>query len=238
MATLTQVYTAYGYSERPSNTTVLGFNGERLAVELASYLLGNGYRAFSPVLMRFHSPDSLSPFGEGGLNSYAYCSNEPVNRRDPTGHGFERNVVTRRPIRSKRDPTGQGFERNVVTRRPIRIKLDPAKKMQALPAERLVQKYNTLGWQMIENKLSNPRTTQSQLHDQQMLLINKLASRQVKKGPSPQTIELQSKVSSATPMIHGLLNSNDPFPPRFGPAESIAEPPSQTAERLRGDEWF
>jgi RHS repeat-associated protein len=217
MATLTQVYTAYGYSERPSNTTVLGFNGERLAVELASYLLGNGYRGFSPVLMRFHSPDSLSPFGQGGLNSYAYCSNEPVNRRDPTGHGFERNVVTRRPIR---------------------IKLVPAKKMQALPTERLVQKYNTLGSQMIESKLSNARTTHSQFHDQQMLLINELATRQVKKGPSPRTIELQSKGSRATPMIHGLLNSNDPFPPRFGPPESIAEPPSQTAAWLRGDEWF
>ena len=217
MATLTQVYTAYGYSERRSNATVLGFNGERLAVVLASYLLGNGYRAFSPVLMRFHSPDSLSPFGEGGLNSYAYCSNEPVNRRDPTGHGFERNVVTRRPVR---------------------IKLVPAEKMQALPTERLVQKYNTLGSQMIESKLSNARTTHRQFHDQQMLLINELASRQVKKGPSPQTIESQSKVSTATPMIDALLNSNDPLPPRFGPAESIAEPTSQTAAWLRGDEWF
>ncbi|EGH35731.1 hypothetical protein PSYJA_44541, partial [Pseudomonas syringae pv. japonica str. M301072] len=34
------------------------------------YLLGNGYRAFNPVLMRFNSPDSLSPFGEGGVNAY------------------------------------------------------------------------------------------------------------------------------------------------------------------------
>ena len=110
--------------------------------------------------------------------------------------------------------------------------------MQALPTERLVQKYNTLGSQMIESKLSNARTTHRQFHDQQMLLINELASRQVKKGPSPQTIESQSKVSTATPMIDALLNSNDPLPPRFGPAESIAEPPLQTAAWLRGDEWF
>jgi hypothetical protein len=36
--------------------------------------------------MRFNSPDSLSPFGEGGMNAYAYCSGDPVNREDRTGH--------------------------------------------------------------------------------------------------------------------------------------------------------
>ncbi|ORC43846.1 hypothetical protein BZK31_28960, partial [Pseudomonas floridensis] len=33
----------------------------------------------------FNSPDSLSPFGKGGLNAYAYCLGDPVNRKDPTG---------------------------------------------------------------------------------------------------------------------------------------------------------
>ena len=50
------------------------------------FLLGNGYRAFNPVLMRFNSPDSLSPFGKGGLNAYAYCVGDPVNYSDPAGH--------------------------------------------------------------------------------------------------------------------------------------------------------
>jgi hypothetical protein len=35
--------------------------------------------------MRFISPDTLSPFGRGGVNSYAYCSNDPINRVDRNG---------------------------------------------------------------------------------------------------------------------------------------------------------
>ncbi|ORC59035.1 hypothetical protein BZK31_12400 [Pseudomonas floridensis] len=29
----------------------------------------------------------MSPFGKGGLNAYAYCLGDPVNRKDPTGRG-------------------------------------------------------------------------------------------------------------------------------------------------------
>ena len=50
------------------------------------YFLGNGYRAYSPTLMRFLRPDSLSPFGAGGVNPYVYCLGDPINRVDPTGH--------------------------------------------------------------------------------------------------------------------------------------------------------
>lgn len=38
--------------------------------------------------MRFHSPDNMSPFGEGGLNAYVYCEGDPVNFVDPEGHSF------------------------------------------------------------------------------------------------------------------------------------------------------
>lgn len=65
---------------------VLGFNGERLDPASGAFHLGNGYRAYSPALMRFHCPDSLSPFGAGGVNPYAYCAGDPANRADPSGH--------------------------------------------------------------------------------------------------------------------------------------------------------
>ncbi|WP_338010010.1 RHS repeat-associated core domain-containing protein, partial [Pseudomonas sp. GM60] len=37
------------------------------------------------VLMRFNGPDWFSPFGRGGLNSYAYCLGDPINLSDPNG---------------------------------------------------------------------------------------------------------------------------------------------------------
>ncbi|KPA90691.1 RHS repeat-associated core domain [Pseudomonas asplenii] len=81
------VYSPYGH-RAPANglSSLLGFNGERAEPVTGHYLLGNGYRAFNPVLMRFNSPDSLSPFDKGGMNAYAYCVGEPVNNVDPTGH--------------------------------------------------------------------------------------------------------------------------------------------------------
>lgn len=63
-----------------------GFNGERADPVSGTYHLGNGYRAYNPVLMRFNCPDSLSPFGAGGINAYAYCAGDPVNHTDPSGH--------------------------------------------------------------------------------------------------------------------------------------------------------
>lgn len=81
------VYTTYGYPSPDSGlASLLGFNGERHDPVTGHCLLGNGYRAFNAVLMRFNSPDNLSPFDRGGLNAYAYCSGDPVNHVDPDGH--------------------------------------------------------------------------------------------------------------------------------------------------------
>ncbi|AUH51245.1 hypothetical protein CXB49_10695 [Chromobacterium sp. ATCC 53434] len=68
------------------NNGVLGFNGERLDPVSGAFHLGNGYRTYNPALMRFHCPDNLSPFGAGGINLYAYCAGDSINRADPSGH--------------------------------------------------------------------------------------------------------------------------------------------------------
>lgn len=80
-------YLAFGHSALPPVSLVtLGFKGERPARFTGHYLLGNGYRAYNPVLMRFNSPDSQSPFEAGGLNVYGYCLSDPVNGVDVSGH--------------------------------------------------------------------------------------------------------------------------------------------------------
>ncbi|PWB33925.1 hypothetical protein DCO48_08070 [Pseudomonas sp. SDI] len=87
MAARTFAYTPYGLRRAQSAAEALpGFNGECDEAVTGHYLLGNGYRAFMPTLMRFNSPDSWSPFGKGGLNTYAYVQGDPLNSRDPTGH--------------------------------------------------------------------------------------------------------------------------------------------------------
>ncbi|WP_203649742.1 RHS repeat-associated core domain-containing protein [Pseudomonas sp. RtIB026] len=78
-------YTPYGLRPAPKGASITGFTGQLREVELGCYLLGNGHRVFSPSLMRFFSADVLSPFGLGGVNCYAYCHGDPINRVDPTG---------------------------------------------------------------------------------------------------------------------------------------------------------
>lgn len=80
------VFSAYGHDLALAVfRTQLGFNGVIRELLTGCYLLGNGHRAFSPTLMRFHSPDGLSPFAAGGINAYGYCEGDPVNHVDPDG---------------------------------------------------------------------------------------------------------------------------------------------------------
>ena len=79
-------YTAYGHDQ---TDLTLGYTGQRYDRLTNCYHLGNGYRAFSPQIMRFLSPDSLSPFRNRTLNAYAYCMGDPINRHDPSGHTWK-----------------------------------------------------------------------------------------------------------------------------------------------------
>ncbi len=79
-------YTVYGYSHASDPATLVGFNGAYLDAVTGHYPLGAGNRFYSPTLMRFSSPDIFSPFSAGGLNAYAYCEGDPINRVDPSAN--------------------------------------------------------------------------------------------------------------------------------------------------------
>jgi len=84
-----QAYSCYGFvAQQESRLATLGFNGQWRDRLTGCYHLGNGYRVYNPKLMRFNSPDNLSPFSLGGINAYAYCGADPINNIDPSGHWF------------------------------------------------------------------------------------------------------------------------------------------------------
>lgn len=134
-------YTAYGHSVDGAATS-LGFNGEWRNEDLQGYGLGHGHRYYCPALMRFLSPDVLSPFGKGGVNTYAYCQGDPVNRLDPTGGtpilnrlpGRPRRVAVVRPVKATND------------RMPPEFKKGPGKYQLASAVSREVVEYSGSGF--------------------------------------------------------------------------------------------
>lgn len=78
-------YTPYGFSRPAASIAKLGFNGCWRGPVDDYYALGNGRRLLNTLIGRFVSPDRLSPFSRGGLNTYAYCQGDPVNFSDPSG---------------------------------------------------------------------------------------------------------------------------------------------------------
>ncbi|WP_192938621.1 RHS repeat domain-containing protein [Pseudomonas putida] len=82
-------YTAHGAEPGQASPAdnPFGYTGERRE-PLSGWYIPAGYRPYDPLLMIFLAPDSESPFGRGGLNAYAYCGGDPVNRIDPDGHAW------------------------------------------------------------------------------------------------------------------------------------------------------
>ncbi|PYI09385.1 hypothetical protein BO78DRAFT_437949 [Aspergillus sclerotiicarbonarius CBS 121057] len=77
-----QTYTPYGFGAE----STIAFNGQWRDPITGWYHLGNSYRVYNPVLMRFHAPDPWSPFVSGETNPYTYSLGDPINRVDPSGH--------------------------------------------------------------------------------------------------------------------------------------------------------
>ncbi|MDF0731049.1 hypothetical protein P0Y43_09970, partial [Pseudomonas entomophila] len=86
-AVRTRHYSAHGAEAEDPTNGPYGYAGERRE-PLTGWYIPGGYRPYDPIVMGFLSPDSESPFGRGGLNPYAYCGGDPVNRIDPDGHAW------------------------------------------------------------------------------------------------------------------------------------------------------
>ena len=80
-------YSCYGYFQAKGLTaTLVAYNGELRDRYMNVYFLGSGARVYSPILMRFLSPDPYAPFAEAGISTYGYCADDPINRVDPSGY--------------------------------------------------------------------------------------------------------------------------------------------------------
>ena len=78
-------YASYGEPTNAAMATQKGYINERHDPETGLMYLNARY--MDPSFGRFISPDDWDPVLEGvGPNRYAYVVNDPINRKDPTGH--------------------------------------------------------------------------------------------------------------------------------------------------------
>ena len=80
-----RAYAAFG-DDNGAGRSRSRFAGEVIETRADIYVLGE--RLYSPILRRFLNPDPVSPFSDGGINRYAYCGGDPINRVDPSGNSW------------------------------------------------------------------------------------------------------------------------------------------------------
>jgi len=139
-------YCPYGYNNA---FRVFGFNGQYKERYTVGYLLGNGQRFYSPSQRRFTAPDSLSPFAEGGVNSYAYAGNDPVNSIDPTGH--VKVIADLVKVAKKAARPADSFLKNVANKAIVR-------RLMEKPLHSRILMHNAMGGDMraLEKALQAP----------------------------------------------------------------------------------
>ncbi|MGJ7474399.1 RHS repeat-associated core domain-containing protein [Pseudomonas fulva] len=173
MSVALRAYCPYGHHQnRASSAVVLGYNGERENCCSGTYLLGNGYRAYSPALRRFLSPDGWSPFGAGGPNAYGYCSGDPVMGLDPSGHADLSGLreVSQKLLQRSRRAEAQRAQRQTAEHRvrELRARLQQRQRTQAhIPTQPVTQTLRNpmaqQGTQYLANRLAPAGSTDQQL---------------------------------------------------------------------------
>ena len=93
----TRIYGGYGERRGASGEARMAYAGQITEAGTGWYLLGA--RVYSPRLRRLLAPDPVSPFDYGGINRYAYCNGDPINRIDPSGETWRRWAAGNLPAR-------------------------------------------------------------------------------------------------------------------------------------------
>lgn len=176
-------YTPYGYRATINAGSRIAYAGEWLELLFDGYFLGNGYRLYSTVLMRFISPDSLSPFGRGGLGSYCYCGNDPINNVDPSGHMFspaKANQKKHIPITASASaPTPSKKATTQLFRKGLTSTLLEQKELQNISLKKIrndIQKAMSDGNIELAIELNNAYSMQSEAIKTSAEALNKLYS--------------------------------------------------------------
>ncbi|WP_245399012.1 RHS repeat-associated core domain-containing protein, partial [Pseudomonas syringae] len=199
-----------------------GYTGQRLDPVTGHYLLGNGYRAFNPVLMRFNSPDSLSPFGEGGLNAYGYCGGDPVNRIDLTGHMFNlSNFFRRIAPRERRATAPNGVPSREPTVSVIAISEPPTYQasQQAQYNKNIYHTKDTEYSEAYDHAYENYKRLERKVALADMKVSNQLARGEL---PSYSLIKKRDKLNKIFGDVEGVIFSESSPPPSYHLAESLS----------------
>lgn len=158
-------YTPFGYQGMPVLRR-LGFTGNLREVVNQGYLLGQGYRLFLPAIMRFTSPDEVSPFEAGGFNAYAYCAAEPVNRIDPDGRSFITssvkgvgNLLGRKTSASLARKYSRAVSNAQLIDRELILRKIPVKRQQILDA------VHRFGKELKSSTINQPRMHREIIYD-------------------------------------------------------------------------
>ncbi|KTB94909.1 hypothetical protein AO073_25180 [Pseudomonas syringae ICMP 11293] len=217
-------YTPYGHRHPSGPASLPGFTGQRVDPVTGHYLLGNGYRAFNPVLMRFNSPDSLSPFGEGGVNAYGYCGGDPINRIDLTGHMFNLSNFFRRLVPRERQTTvSNGLPSGEPTVSVIAISEPPTYQasQQAQYNKNIYHTKDTQYSEAYDHAYENYKRLERKVELADMKVSNQLARGEV---PSYSFIEKRDKLNKIFDDVEGVVFSEKSPPPSYHLAESLPFP--------------
>lgn len=221
--THSHAYTPYGFCARLYS--LHGFNGEYLDTVVGNYLL-NSYRFYNTTLMRFHSPDDLSPFLKGGLNTYVFCVGDPINYSDPTGHNRKFIIQSKTNITTFKSKNAFQGERLVATikeesRTVFNVFTDNTRTTTVPVLEMQYPKYLE-NRQFIEsfselNKTSLGKSILSQQHAKAVVknLESGGESSRSYRTPSPLTLMLDAQytnshiVATAQSLVKKALDAND-----------------------------